>query len=206
MFLPVFASVLLLIFAIAIADRRSSRQMKDRMDSFWERERAANEVRRQPLDDLNYLEIPENFYSLPRPEGEHRAEEAVRILESLRGEKIVNLNGMSNTDLKLQYGPANLNTLTTCDLNYTSLIRALQMYAEVLSEKDHEAEATALLEYAIESGSDISASYQLLAKLYLKAGRRPDAEALKERAEQSDSFRKAGILRSLDRILQEAES
>ncbi|MCR5251911.1 MAG: hypothetical protein K6E50_15055 [Lachnospiraceae bacterium] len=201
MFLPVFASVLLLIAAIAVANRHNSNLIQKRMDDFWERERAANEVRRQSLDGLDYLSIPEPFFSLPRPEGDHRAEEAVRILENLRNEKIVNLGGMSNTDLKLKYGPANLNTLTACDLNYTSLVRALQMYAEALAENDHEAEATTLLEYSLDSGSDVSASYLLLAKLYLKAGDRSKAEALKERAEGLNSLMKPSILRSLDRLL-----
>ena len=102
MFMPVLASCFILVIAIAIAGKKGEQSMKDKLEKFQERERAANEVRRQPIDDLDYLSIPEEFFDLPTDDSSRDAAEARRILETLREEKIVNLTGISNTDLKLR--------------------------------------------------------------------------------------------------------
>ena len=102
MFMPVLASCFILVIAIAVAGKKGENSIKEKLEKFQERERAANEVRRQPIDDLEYLVIPEEFFGYPSDEDSHDASEARRILENLRSEKIVNLTGISNTDLKLR--------------------------------------------------------------------------------------------------------
>ncbi len=200
MILPVFSAVLLLIGIIALAGKRSERKFSEQMNAFWERERSANSVRRKPLDDLEELHIPEEFYGFPSDPDAHSCSEALRILETLRGERIVNLTGLTNTDLKEKYGAANLPELSRCDQNYTSLVRALQMYAEWLSENSHEAEAIKLLEYALDTRTDVSASWRLLMQLYLSAGRTADADALLARAEELDTLTAPSLRRSLKEL------
>ena len=200
MFMPVLASCFILVIAIAVAGKKGENSIKEKLEKFQERERAANEVRRQPIDDLEYLVIPEKFFGYPSDENSHDASEARRILENLRSEKIVNLTGISNTDLKLRYGAANLPDLMRFDQNYTSLVRALQMYASYLSEAGHENEAVALLEYAIGSRSDVSASYKLLGELYVKSGQKAKLEALIENAQELDSPMKGSIVKKLEEL------
>ena len=197
MILPVFSAVLLLIGIIALAGKKNERRINEQMNAFWERERSANSVRRKPLDDLEELHIPEEFYSFPSDPDAHDCSEALRILGSLREERIVNLTGLTNTDLKERYGAANLPELSRCDQNYTSLVRALQMYAEWLSKNAHEAEAIKLLEYALDTRTDVSASWRLLMQLYLSAGRTADADTLLERADRLDSLTAPSLRRSL---------
>ena len=60
------------------------------------------------------------------------SEECKEILRSLSTQKIVNLTGYTNTDLKLSYGTANITCLTEYDQNYTLLVSTLQKWAEVL--------------------------------------------------------------------------
>ena len=60
-------------------------------------------------------------------------------LQSLAGQKILNLGGKTNTDLKLEYGVANLETLCACDENYTTLCRTIYEYAECLKKLGHDA-------------------------------------------------------------------
>lgn len=206
MFMPVLASCFILVIAIAVAGKKGENSIKEKLEKFQERERAANEVRRQPIDDLDYLVIPDEFFGYPTDEDSHDASEARRILENLRSEKIVNLTGISNTDLKLRYGAANLPDLMRFDQNYTSLVRALQMYASYLSGAGHEAEAVTLLEYAIGSRSDVSASYKLLGELYVKSGQKAKLEALIDNAQELDSPMKASIVKKLEELKSLQES
>ena len=56
------------------------------------------------------------------------------ILNSLKDEQIVNFTGISNTDLKLSFGAANLPTLSRFDQNYTLLARALHAQYRQLAD------------------------------------------------------------------------
>ncbi len=201
MFMPVLASCFILVIAIAIAGKKGEQSMKDKLEKFQERERAANEVRRQPIDDLDYLSIPEEFFDLPTDDSSRDAAEARRILETLREEKIVNLTGISNTDLKLRYGVANLPDLMNFDQNFTSLVRALQMYAAYLNEAGYYKEAISVLEYAVKIKSDVSASYRLLGKLYMKEDQSDKIEGLISKARALNSPLSDPIVRSLTALI-----
>ena len=200
MFMPVLASCFLLVGAIAIMGKKGERSMKEKLEKFQERERAANEVRRKPLDDLDYLTIPDEFFAFPSDETSHDSTEGRRILDSLKSEKIVNLTGLTNTDLKERYGVANLPDLMRFDQNYTSLVRALQMYAVYLSGSGYDAEAVKLLEFAIESKSDVSASYRLLGELYVRSGRSAELDGLIKKASELNSPLSSSIMRSLENM------
>ena len=80
--------------------------------------------------------------------------------------KVLNLSSMSNTDLKKEYGPANLTILSEYDENFSELIRCLHNYALRPHELDYTADAKTVLEYAVSIGSDMGSSYRLLADLY----------------------------------------
>ena len=72
----------------------------------------------------------------------------------------MNLIGISNTDLKKSYGPANLELLSIYDQNYSRYIRTLQLMAECIYE-EYPDKAAAILEYCISIGTDISGTYYL---------------------------------------------
>lgn len=170
MLVPILTSIIILVLLLQVALRKTDRDMDHALDDFWAKENAANNVRRKSLDDLDYITIPDEFYDYPSDPEVHDAAEAVHILENLRGQKIVNFTGISNTDLKLAYGTANITVLAVYDQNYTMLVRALQMYAEYfyrLGDKDH---SRKLLEYAVSTRTDIGASYKLLADIYTEDG------------------------------------
>ena len=86
------------------------------------------------------------------------------------------------------------------DSNYTSLVRALQMYASYLADAGHDTEAIRLLEYAIDSKSDVSASYKLLGELYMQSGRTGEIDRLITKAGELDSPMSASIIRNLEKI------
>ena len=85
------------------------------MDDFWEKELAANRTKRKPLDDLNYIQIPLDTFPMSVLSDNPVILECHEILTELSTEKIVNLTGISNTDLKLQYGAPNIKILSAYD-------------------------------------------------------------------------------------------
>ena len=69
--------------------------------------------------------IPEH----PELEDE-RVNEYITELKGLKGKRILNCTGQTNTDLKLEYGAANITKLTEYDGNYTILVRTIARLAE----------------------------------------------------------------------------
>ena len=72
----------------------------------------------------------------------------------------------TNTDLKMLYGPANLDTLSACDEAYTSLILLLNKIGKTLLDADRPTDAKSFLAFAISIDSDITTSYTMLASIY----------------------------------------
>jgi len=141
---------------------------------------------------------------------EHMAPMAQEIADAefelcaLAQKKILNLTGISNTDLRLAYGTANLDILASYDSNFTTLIRQLQKWGTLLLSADQKEEARTVLEYAVEIGSDIASTFALLGKLYSESREIDKIEALRETAEGLETLMKPSILRDLDALLNKA--
>lgn len=199
---PFFASFIVFLVVVSYQISKSRRHTEKMENSFWERELMANNTRRKSLEHLNYITIP--FETLPMSvmaEDESVAEYQ-QTLRSLTDSPIVNFTGISNTDLKLQYGAPNIDLLMRYDQNYTTLACTLQKWAEKLYEAGHPAEARQILEFAVSTDTDVSSTYKLLASIYASEGDFPKITALKERAENLNSGTRNLILR----ILQEFDS
>lgn len=168
---------------------------------FWEKEYRANSVRKKSLDGLNYIKFP--FDKLPSAEsfGENNVPESLVVLRSLEGRKMVNLNGISNTDLKLEYGTANITTLSEFDNNYTLFAKYVYELALCLYDLNRKEEALFLLEETIPTGTDSLSHYRLLADIYREMGQTNKLNRLKEAAEAlpSHSLTKRAILRELEK-------
>lgn len=197
MLIYILASLIILCALIAYENKKHGKQEEDQMKAFWERERMSNNVRKKPLDDLEYITIP--FKDLPFDCLTDNAQvvechEQLRILSDL---KIVNFTGISNTDLKLQYGTANITLLSEYDQNFTVLARTLQTWAKLLYDNGFVSQARQVLEYAIGVGSDVSKSFYLLADIYQSLGECDKIDSLIESAEKLNSALSATIVRTL---------
>ena len=125
------------------------------------------------------------------------SEECKEILRSLSTQKIVNLTGYTNTDLKLSYGTANITCLTEYDQNYTLLVSTLQKWAEVLYRGGAKKECRQVLVYAVSIGTDVSHTYFLLADLYDEEGESDLKYSLIEKASGLSSLSSKVIVRTL---------
>lgn len=196
--LPILASLFIITLIISHALKKEQCESEKVLNEYFSRERAANRTRRQPLDDLAYVEIPFDFIPKSLLEDNETVQDCHRILEGLSDKKIVNFTGYTNTDLKLQYGVSNLATLTAYDENYTLYARTIYKLAKLYYDNGYESNARILLEKAIESGTDITSNYTLLASIYRERGEQDKIIALIARTDQLHSASKGNIKRSLE--------
>ena len=195
--LTFLASLIALFLIISINVKKQAKTHKQQEDEFWEREKRANSVRRKSLDGLQYIKIPLESFPTHLLNENSDVQECISILESLTSQKIVNLTGFSNTDLKLEYGTANISVLTEYDQNYTVLIRTLQKWADILTEAGYAKESVPLLEFAVSTGTDISRTYYILAEYYASRGQYGEIDRLREVAKNLRSGNRDIIVRHL---------
>jgi len=192
--------IILVVFIILLgllnfAIRRNNKAQADVEAAFFERERQANNTRKQDISNLPYISIPDGI--IPQNPCSAAAQKICALSES----RILNLIGKSNTDLKLEYGVANLEALSEYDNNYTELVTSLNTYSDELYQAGQIDEATAVLEYAVSIQADIKAIYIRLAKLYSESGQSHRIPELIQQAEQLNTLSKDSILRELKTYL-----
>ncbi|MDE7249366.1 MAG: hypothetical protein K2N82_05645, partial [Lachnospiraceae bacterium] len=199
---PFFASFI--VFCIWLGyEIHKHRNMDAKIsEEFWAREAAANNTRKKSLENLDYIRIP--FDALPMDIlPEHSViKDCQETLKGLSTEPVVNLTGITNTDLKLQYGAPNIELLSQYDQRYTLLARTLQTWAETLHKEGYPDDAAAVLEFAVKTRTDVSASYKLLASIYQDKGQPDKIRALIPVAESLNSPLKNSIVRALQGLCQ----
>lgn len=184
-----------IVFFFAL--KRTNRIEAERENEFWEREKRANFTRRKSLDGLNYITIPEELLNMKPVAATEALNASIKDLNDLSEYQIVNLTGYTNTDLKLEYGTANITILTDFDLHYTNLVTLLQKLAQQLHESGNDALAISTLEFAVSTGTDVSKSYYLLADLYTEAGTPEKIASLIDSVQDINSLMKETIVQRL---------
>lgn len=139
--------------------RRGTRRQEELEQQFWEREREANATRKQDISGLAYIKIPAGLI----PGGLNT--ESEKILLSLVDLPMIDLTEFTNTELKLKYGVANLNTLNDAENNYISALQQLPVYAKELMDAGKTNAAKQLMEFAQENNIESSAISALQAEL-----------------------------------------
>lgn len=163
---PFLASFILLCIVVNLSMRRITRKEEAREEEFWERERRANGVRKKSLDNLDYVHIPIDLLPFGTAGENATIQTAEDEVLALKDEKIVNFTGITNTDLKLEYGTANITALSQYDQNYTSLVISLQKWGQALYDAGRYEDACKVLEFAVKTRTDITATYRVLVDLY----------------------------------------
>ncbi len=198
--LIIFIIFVYTIVIVAQSTRRQRTLAEKKEQDFWDREKRANSVRKKSLDNLDYVKIPLDKLPTNALSDDENVREYLDLLTYLSTQPIVNLTGFTNTDLKLEYGTANITLLSRYDQNYTTLVRTLQQWAELLLKADLTDDAETVLSYAISIGTDISHTYYCLAKIYAA---RSEYDKIAGLIHQAEGLRSA-LRNSIVRTLQEA--
>lgn len=198
---PLFTTIVLVAGFIWIYMKSTTKNLNKGTEELLEKERLSNTVRRQPLNTLNYIDFNENSIPIITPAPNARIESLYNNLASLYSKRIVNLTGISNTDLKLTYGPANLPDLTEFDQNYTELTRNIYDLGIELDAEGLRSDAIKVLSYGVQIGTDISNNYIALANMYVEAKNYSEISKLIDHANMIHSLTKASTIRKLQEIL-----
>lgn len=169
-------------------------------DSFWEREAMANSVRKKPLTDLDYITIPMESLPIQKNTTDEQLLEYQDTISALSDRTIVNLTGISNTDLKLQYGAPNITVLTEYDQNFIVLARTLNAWGHRLYELGMTEDAKTVLEFGVKYKTDIKAHYILLATIYKEQFHSEKIDTLIDTAGSLNSLMKTPIITALTQI------
>ncbi|SFQ40535.1 hypothetical protein SAMN02910358_01952 [Lachnospiraceae bacterium XBB1006] len=168
-------------------------------DAFWARETEANATACKDLSTLDYIAIDDALCEITVSEPELVS--LKESLLSLKDQPIVNLNGYTNTELKLAYGAANIGTLSQYDQNFTDLCIRVRDFGKKLLDAGYTDDAQMVLEYGIRIGSDITENYVMLAYLYLEKHQAYRIDHLIESAGRLNSLSKDTIILKLTKIV-----
>lgn len=201
--LPPIPLMLIVILAFTIwlrlMTRKSDRNRRENMEKFWEEETKSNQVRKVDISGLDYIKIPMD--ALPIIETTNQTLVSIhKTMTNLSQKSILNLTGLSNTELKLRYGVANLNFLSECDSNYTLLVRTLYQWGSYLYQIGNIEDTLKVLEYGITCKTDVGKHYHLLATIYKDTNKSNKITTLIEVAESINSLTKDSILKDLKAI------
>lgn len=187
------------LFLVWRSASNNNRKLDKARKEFLKREEDANSVRRADISSLPYLQIPLDRLPLDaaREIGEQTSADKLKALSQ---KKILNLSMYTNTDLKMMYGPANLDELTECDNNFTSLITLLNKLAGFMCDAGKTDAAKSCLEYAVSIGSDITATYVRLGELYAAERKTALLDGLIQKAEGLTSLSAPTIITKLNSI------
>lgn len=192
-----FASLIVFCIWLAYEIRKHNKKSKKSTEAFWQKEALADSARKQSLDNLDYIVLPPEILHLLDAEFPDSLRESVNFLKNSTERKIVNLSFITNTDLKLRYGAANLETLTGYDLNFTALVKHLNTVGEFFYTEGDSDKAETVLEYAVSVQSDLISTYRMLANLYVSQNNASGLDYLINTASLLPGLTKGPILRLL---------
>ncbi len=195
--LVIFASFMLFGVWLTFQLRKSRNLNEKAAVDFWENENMANSVRKKELEDSDFVKFP--FDKLPTVESfsPDPVPECYTMLKELSDKKMVNLNGISNTEVKIRFGTANISILTEYDANYENFVKNIYLLCQHLYDIDRKEEALMLSEETILTGTDSLSHYKLIIQIYREQGNFAGISWLRENAEKIRGITKGAILRAL---------
>lgn len=191
---PFLATFIIFCLLLTFYIRKNDAAQQKVQDDFWEKERQSNTVRKKDISKLNYITIP--FEKIPVKLETSTENELFELAQK----PMLNLTGISNTDLKLEYGTANLAALSEYDLNFTNFVTILPDYTSELLEAGEVDTAQMLLEFAVSVKADSRKIYKQLSDIYTQNNQLDKIQWLKDSAEVLPEYTKNAILKDLSSI------
>lgn len=197
--------LLVIIFGIWFnyETRKISKIEADTKADFMEKERLANFTRKADIANLDYIVIPLESLPFSTAAGCPVKDEILdceKNIIALSHKKILNLEGRSNTDIKMEFGVANLQALIQYDDNFSKLSRLLAKWGRMLYETGEYKAAEQVFSYAVKCKCDIEEIFILLAKIYRKNGNKQGITSLIEASSCFDEFRQKNIVKQISSI------
>ena len=184
------------VFAVFIASGKHAKKKEEMKQRFLATEEAANSVRKKDIDPALFYTA--DLSALPAiPEGDpHQVQRcAKRVM--IRFEK-----PLTNVELKMQYGLAQMDFIAEYEENFNAYLKALTNWATEAPDTD----ALKILQLAISLGSEYRDTYKTAADIYSRQGDKYGLDALLAHAEKnhfSDPSIRKQILEYINRKKEE---
>lgn len=191
---PFLAIFITFCLVLAYYIRKSDTNQQKVQDEFWEKERLANTIRKKDISKLDYITIP--FEKIPVK----LDTSTEKKLFELKDKPMLNLTGISNTDLKLLYGTANITILSEYDTNFMEFVSLLPEYTLELQNAGHSDTAQMLLEFAVSCNADSRKIYEQLASIYQQQNQPDKIKQLYEASDRLPELTKKAIQNMLSSI------
>ncbi len=198
---PFFASFIVFCLWLMYEIHKHRNMDEKNFKAYIDEEVKANNTRKKPLDDLQYITIPIDSLPTNILKNNTIISDFIDTIYYLSENPIVNLTGISNTELKLKYGAPNLELLTQYDTAYTTLVRTLYEWGKALYENGYSADAKTVLEYAVSIKTDVSDTYLTLAKIYSEEENKDKIKKLISDASEINSLMSKTIINKLESFL-----
>lgn len=157
----IFPYFLLICVLFSTAIKRSDKKLKENTGNFWQREHDANFTRKKNIDNLDYITL--SIEKLPFLENPcEKIADCEKKIKELSTKRIIDLSSFTNTDLKLQYGAANLTALSEYDENFFILTKTFESWGQALVEEGFTSEAKTVLEYGLSLGCETKLIHKTL--------------------------------------------
>lgn len=203
--LPIVITILVAVLNHNI-NKNKNDSSKVTIASYLKREDNANCVRRKDISNLPYISVPLETLpidiTLNDEKKQSKIEKYRKEIEYLSDKQMLNLIGISNTELKEKYGVANLELLSTYDQNYGKMFSNLQWYSSEIYD-EYPDEAVAIMEYMVNTGTDIISTYDLLGKYYVQKNDRASFDNLFSKIPDQNSVSGKTIVSKLNQILED---
>ncbi|MCR5735264.1 MAG: hypothetical protein K6G22_11730 [Lachnospiraceae bacterium] len=198
MFFPIFTTVLIVFGLFSIYMKSSYKNIRNQGEDIWKRELEANKVRRQPLDDVKVFKPDLSKLPIDEDTDDEDIKDYQNRLSAMKDRTMSNLSAYSNTDLKMKYGPANLELLTEYDQNFLELVRLLYQWAHYMHDKGETEKCIQILEYGVMIHTDVKAHYKLLADIYAADFNFEAIKRITEEAKKIESPTRDSIVEMLE--------
>lgn len=197
-----FVLFIILIIVINIKMNKAGKVNRQKLEDYYQREEKAMSVRKQPLDDINLYSIDLNElpFEILKTKDSINIEKDIVRLSTL---PMASFKGKDNTDLKLKYGVANLNTLIQYETTYNLMLQRLVEWSSLLKEEGYSSEAIQVLEVGIHLDSDMSQNYLMLLSLYEETNKVDKLKELGQHISKREILRKDLVLQKYNVITKE---
>lgn len=183
--------------------RKNAKAQEDVTKAFWKKEESSLVVRKKELVDEDFIHPSltgdqlkgEDWYKTQDQSALFRYEQH---LKELLDKPMVNFQHMSNTDLRLNFGTANLTVVREYEENWNGYLTNLFTLGKKLFESGETDYSIQLLEEGIEMGTDNRYHFLLLGQHYKATKNHQAFDDLVVRAQSLESLTKTALLKALE--------
>lgn len=191
---------LIIILVLRLVISGSNKQdKKSSNNDYWTHEREAKFARNKDISNIELLRP--DITGLPFTSSN---DQLIRLENKVRESAVkpmLDLHELSNTDIRINYGPANFPIISKYDQNFMYFTRDLYQLGKYLYNTNQHDDSRIVLEYLITISIDIGGAYTMLGNIYKENDEPDKITELIQIVEKSESFTKQSICNSLRDII-----